>query len=129
MPLQPLRARYERERLLSMLTVFLGVESMREFGLPLRPPWAHTYIVALNTLRYRVLGRLPGGRERLERWGQTLWRRPFLLGGLALFALIGLALPVLKLETAMPSIKVVPESDPSRQGYERIAYVDLDVRW
>lgn len=67
--LQPLRARFERERLLSMLTVFLGVESMREFGLPLRPPWAHGYIVALNTFRYRVLGRLPGGRARLERWG------------------------------------------------------------
>ena len=30
-----LRARYERERLLSMLTVFLGPTSMRELGLPL----------------------------------------------------------------------------------------------
>ena len=67
--LQGVRARYERERLLSMLTVFLGPESMREFGLPMRPPWAHAYLVGLNTLRYRVLGRLPGGRERLERWG------------------------------------------------------------
>ncbi|GAA4804508.1 oxygenase MpaB family protein [Nocardioides caeni] len=68
-PLQPLRARWERERLLSMLTLFLGIESMRELGLPLRPPWAHTYIVGLNTVRYRVLGRLPGGRGRLEQWG------------------------------------------------------------
>lgn len=67
--LQPLRGRWERERLLSMLTVFLGLESMREFGLPLRPPWAHTYILGLNTLRYRILGRLPGGQARLERWG------------------------------------------------------------
>ena len=58
--------------------------------------------------------------ERLARWGETLWRRPILFGGLALALLIGLALPVLHLETAMPSIKVVPESDPSRQGYERI---------
>lgn len=68
-PLQGLRARYERERLLSMLTVFLGPESMRELGLPMRPPWAHAYLVALNTWRYRVLRRLPGGAERLERWG------------------------------------------------------------
>lgn len=68
-PLQGLRARYERERLLSMLTVFLGPESMRELGLPMRPPWAHAYIFALNTLRYRVLGRLPGGKDRLWRWG------------------------------------------------------------
>lgn len=73
--LQPLRARFERERLLSMLTVFLGPESMRELGLPMRPPWAHAYLFALNSLRYRVLGRLPGGRDRLTRWGKrrTQW--------------------------------------------------------
>jgi hypothetical protein len=52
-----------------MLTVFLGPESMRELGLPMRPPWAHAYLVALNTLRYRVLKRLPGGPDRLARWG------------------------------------------------------------
>lgn len=67
--LQGARARYERERLLSMLTVFLGPESMRELGLPMRPPWAHAYLVALNTARYRVLKRLPGGPDRLARWG------------------------------------------------------------
>ncbi len=68
-PLQGLRARYERERLLSMLTVFLGTTSMHELGLPVRPPWAHAYLVVLNSLRYRLLGRLPGGKERLGRWG------------------------------------------------------------
>lgn len=68
-PLQPLRARFERERLLSMLTVFLGPISMRELGLPIRPPWAHAYLAPLNTLRYQVLRRLPGGRARLTRWG------------------------------------------------------------
>jgi putative drug exporter of the RND superfamily len=31
--------------------------------------------------------------------------------------LVALALPVLALDTGMPSIKVVPEEDPSRQGY------------
>jgi hypothetical protein len=74
-PLQGLRGRFERERLLSMLTVFLGPESMRELGLPMRPPWAHAYLVGLNTLRYRVLGRLPGGKDWLTRWGKrrTQW--------------------------------------------------------
>lgn len=67
--LWPARAVYERERLLSMLTVFLGPESMRELGLPMRPPWAHACIAALNTVRYRVLGRLPGGKDRLADWG------------------------------------------------------------
>jgi hypothetical protein len=67
---QPFRAGFERERLLSMLTAFLGVRSMRELGLPLRPPWAHAYVLPLNTLRYRVLGRTRRGRERLDRWGR-----------------------------------------------------------
>lgn len=73
--LQGLRARYERERLLSMLTVFLGPESMRELGLPMRPPWAHAYLVGLNSVRYRMIGRLPGGKDRLTRWGKrrTQW--------------------------------------------------------
>jgi putative drug exporter of the RND superfamily len=57
---------------------------------------------------------------RFERWGETLWRRPLLFGGVALIALVGLSIPVLRLDTGMPSIKVVPEEDPSRQGYERI---------
>ncbi len=57
---------------------------------------------------------------RFARWGETLWRRPFLFGGIALVALVGLSLPVLRLDTGMPSIKVVPEQDGSRQGYEQI---------
>lgn len=69
------RGEWERERLLSMLTVFLGPVSMRELGLPLRPPWATAYVVALNTVRYRVLGRTPAGRRRLDRWGRRTSER------------------------------------------------------
>jgi RND superfamily putative drug exporter len=58
--------------------------------------------------------------ERFVRWGERLWRRPLLFGGLALAALLGMALPVLSLETGMPSIKVVPNGDHSRLGYEQI---------
>lgn len=70
--LAPLRARYERERLLSMLTVFLGPTSMRELGLPLRPPWAHAMVVAGHTVRQQVLRRVPGGRRLLERQGDRV---------------------------------------------------------
>lgn len=70
-----LRRRWEHERLLSMLTVFLGRVSMRELGLPVRPPWATAYVVGLNTVRYRVLARTPGGRRRLERWGERVSER------------------------------------------------------
>lgn len=73
--LQGLRAWYERERMLSMLTMLLGVTSMRELGLPLRPPWAFLYIVPLNVLRYHVLGRTAWGRRRLAAWGQRRTER------------------------------------------------------
>jgi RND superfamily putative drug exporter len=58
---------------------------------------------------------------RFARWGERLWRRPFLIGGAALLALVVLALPVLRLDTGMPSIKVVPKGDSSRVGYEQVS--------
>jgi putative drug exporter of the RND superfamily len=54
---------------------------------------------------------------RFAAWGERLWRQPYRYGLVALAILIGLALPVAQLKTAMPSIKVVPTSDPSRVGY------------
>lgn len=73
--LRPLRRRYERARLRSMLTVFLGPRSMREFGLPMRLPWAVAGVFICNVWRYRVIARLPGGPQRLERWGHRVWER------------------------------------------------------
>lgn len=74
-PLQPLRGRLEQERLLGMLTVFLGLEGMRELALPVRPPWPFAYIVPLNLWRYRIRGRGAAGERRLEEWGRefTQW--------------------------------------------------------
>ncbi len=57
---------------------------------------------------------------RFAAWGERLWRRPVLFGLPALAILVGLAIPVLSLDTGMPSIKVVPEGDGSRLGYERV---------
>ncbi|HET7120906.1 MAG TPA: MMPL family transporter [Solirubrobacterales bacterium] len=54
------------------------------------------------------------------RWGELLWRRPILFGGLALVALVALTLPILGLRTGMPSIKVVPQGDHSRVGYQQV---------
>ena len=51
------------------------------------------------------------------RWAEWLWRRPFVSGALALAVLVALAYPLLGLRTGMPSIKVVPATDQSRQGY------------
>jgi RND superfamily putative drug exporter len=57
---------------------------------------------------------------RFERWGERLWTRPLAYGAPALAVLIVLALPVTQLDTAMPSIKVVPSTDGSRQGYNEV---------
>lgn len=67
-----LRRRYAKERLLSMLTGFLGPRSMRELGLPARPPWAMVLVVAANVLRYRVLARTAVGERWLLRWSDRV---------------------------------------------------------
>jgi RND superfamily putative drug exporter len=53
-------------------------------------------------------------------WAERLWRHPWLFGTAAVAILVALSLPVLGLRTGMPSIKVVPQSDTSRQGYELV---------
>src|SRR5438270_1173084 len=92
-------------------------------------------LAATQTLLPPVLARLgrkvdklalpwarPGERRsaRFAAWGERLWKRPVAYGAFALAVLVALAIPVTQLKTAMPSIKVVPSSDSSRIGYERI---------
>jgi putative drug exporter of the RND superfamily len=57
---------------------------------------------------------------RFQAWGERLWRQPIRYGLVALAVLIGLALPITQLKTAMPSIKVVPSGDSSRIGYQQV---------
>jgi RND superfamily putative drug exporter len=57
---------------------------------------------------------------RFAAWGKRLWRRPLPYGIAAVATLVALALPVLALDTGMPSIKVVPEDDGSRAGYTQV---------
>jgi putative drug exporter of the RND superfamily len=54
---------------------------------------------------------------RSAAWAERLWRRPLPYGLAATALLVALALPVLSLKTGMPSIKVVPSGDSSRDGY------------
>ncbi|MEE3849764.1 MMPL family transporter [Gordonia sp. LSe1-13] len=51
------------------------------------------------------------------RWGELLHRHPWPFAVGALVVLIALALPVIGLKVAMPSISVVPDDAPVRQGY------------
>jgi putative drug exporter of the RND superfamily len=57
---------------------------------------------------------------RFARWAERLWRRPLAYGAVALTLLVVLSVPLLGLETGMPSIKVVPEDDGSRVGYVQV---------
>jgi putative drug exporter of the RND superfamily len=57
---------------------------------------------------------------RFAAWGERLWRQPVRWGVVAVAILVGLALPVTQLKTAMPSIKVVPTTDSSRIGYQQV---------
>ena len=89
---------------LTLLPAVLGKLGPRVDKLSL--PWAH------------------GGDHRsprFARWGELLWRRPLVFGGVALVVLVGLAIPVFSLQTGMPSIKVVPKDDSSRVGYRQIS--------
>jgi RND superfamily putative drug exporter len=54
------------------------------------------------------------------RWAERLWRRRYAYGAAALAILVALALPVIGLDTGMPSIKVVPSDDGSRVGYVQV---------
>ncbi|MBB4662121.1 MMPL family transporter [Conexibacter arvalis] len=58
--------------------------------------------------------------ERFRAWGERLWRRPWGWGAAALAILLVLAAPIGELRTGMPSIKVVPQEDGARVGYERV---------
>ena len=58
---------------------------------------------------------------RFAAWGERIWRRPLLFGIPALAILVALIVPVFSLDTGMPSIKVVPEGDGARVGYEQIS--------
>ena len=92
-------------------------------------------LLASLTLLPAVLGKLGPRVDRLAlkwvhsgehrspafaAWAERLWRHPWLFGTAAVAILVALSLPVLGLRTGMPSIKVVPQEDTSRQGYELV---------
>ncbi|WP_254303528.1 MMPL family transporter [Rhodococcoides kyotonense] len=57
---------------------------------------------------------------KFAAWGELLHKHPWPFALVSVGILIVLALPVLGLKVAMPSIAVVPEDAPVRQGYELV---------
>lgn len=70
--MRDLRARFERERLLGMLTYLVGIRGMRDLELPMRPPWPLAYVIPMNIWRYQVVARTAIGQDRLEAWGERV---------------------------------------------------------
>jgi hypothetical protein len=64
-----IRDRYARQRLLGMLTCFLGPAGVRDLGLPPTLPWAVPWVMAKNVVLSGVLARTRAGRRYLERSG------------------------------------------------------------
>jgi RND superfamily putative drug exporter len=57
---------------------------------------------------------------RFAAWGERLWKRPLVYGAGSLVVLLALAAPIIGLQTAMPSIKVLPDDASTRIGYDRV---------
>ena len=106
------------------LGIMLAVAAVLSATLTLLP-------AVLGRLGTRVnAGRLTGqqsrvrtGRldDRLQAYGNLLWRRPLPAGLAAIVLLLLAALPVLGLRTNMPSITIVPADANARAGYNQIA--------
>ena len=63
----------------------------------------------------------PGDNNLGTRWTTWVARRPWLSFGMALVAMLVLAVPLLDLETAFPSAGTAPEETTHRQAYDLIA--------
>ncbi|NIL75786.1 MULTISPECIES: MMPL family transporter [Rhodococcus] len=57
---------------------------------------------------------------KFAAWGNLLHKHPWPFAIVSVGVLVALALPVLGLKVAMPSIAVVPQDAPVRQGYELV---------
>ncbi|MAS55957.1 MAG: MMPL family transporter [Nocardioides sp.] len=57
---------------------------------------------------------------KFAAWGELLWKRPAAFGVASVVVLLALAAPIFGLNTAMPSIKVLPEESSARLGYDQV---------
>jgi RND superfamily putative drug exporter len=111
-PSQPFRT--------SALGILLAVGFVLAASLTLLPALLGRLGPGIDRLALPWAGAVAHRSARFARWGQLLWRRPAVIGGLALAALVALAVPALGLRTAMPTVGVLPPDASARIGYERM---------
>ena len=111
-PSQPFRT--------SALGILLAVGFVLAASLTLLPALLARLGPRINRFALPWAGAVQHRSEAFARWGRLIWRRPFVLGGLALAVLLPLALTGLGLRTAMPTIGVLPSDASARVGSERL---------
>ncbi|MFL5910189.1 MAG: MMPL family transporter [Gaiellaceae bacterium] len=111
-PSQPFRT--------SALGILLSVGFVLAASLTLLPALLSRLGARIDRFALPWAGTVQHRSEAFARWGELIWRRPVALGGLAVAALVALAIPVLGLHTAMPTVGVLPTDASARVGYERL---------
>ena len=111
-PSQPFRT--------SALGILLAVGFVLAASLTLLPALLTRLGPRIDRFALPWAGAVQHRSEPFARWGRLIWRRPLLLGGLALAVLLPLAVTGLGLRTAMPTIGILPADASARIGYERL---------
>jgi RND superfamily putative drug exporter len=104
----------------AVLVSGLAVGFVLAASLTLLPAVLARFGSRVDRLALPLRGGLEHRREGFARLARLGWRRPLAVGVPALVTLLALAAPALRLETAMPSVAVVPEGSGSRAGFERL---------
>ncbi len=111
-PSQPFRT--------SALGILLAVGFVLAASLTLLPALLAHLGPRINRLALPWAGAVQHRSEAFARWGRLIWRRPLVLGGLALAVLVPLAVTGLGLRTAMPTIGVLPADASARAGAQQL---------
>jgi putative drug exporter of the RND superfamily len=111
-PSQPFRT--------SALGILLAVGFVLAASLTLLPALLARLGPRIDRFALPWTGAVQHRSEAFARWGRLIWRRPLVIGGFALAALVALALTGLGLRTAMPTTGVLPADASARVGSERL---------
>jgi RND superfamily putative drug exporter len=111
-PSQPFRT--------SVLGILLAVGFVLAASLTLLPAVLATLGRRIDRFALPWVGTVQHRSEPFARWGRFISRRPVLVSALAAGLLMALALPAVRLHTAMPNAGVLTNGASARAGYDRL---------
>jgi RND superfamily putative drug exporter len=113
-PSQPFRT--------SVVGILLAVGFVLAASLTLLPAVLATLGRRIDRFALPWVGAVQHRSEPFARWARFISHRPVLVGALAAGVMLALALPVLRLHTAMPNAGVLTDGAGARAGYERLQH-------